>query len=67
MLFSLFQWRTSNYGKETNVVDIIIRNVSATIIKKVDEKAKEKKIFHQEFLKGQFETLVFFMNKPTEN
>lgn len=60
MLFFLFQWRTTNYRKGTNVVDIIIRNVSATAIKKIDEKAKEKKISRQEFLKGQLETLAFF-------
>ncbi|MGP0690217.1 hypothetical protein ACW5UC_27105 [Priestia aryabhattai] len=48
-------------------MDIIIRNVSATAIKRIDEMAKEKKISRQEFLKGQLETLVFFMNKSIEN
>ncbi|WP_280166712.1 hypothetical protein [Priestia aryabhattai] len=37
-----------------------MRNVSATAIKKIDEKAKEKKISRQESLKGQLETLAFF-------
>jgi hypothetical protein len=43
-----------------NVMDIIIRNIDPTAVKKFDELAKEKGISRQEFLKGQLETLAFF-------
>ncbi|RAS71483.1 hypothetical protein [Priestia endophytica] len=41
-------------------MDIIIRNIDPTAVKKFDELAKEKGISRQEFLKGQLETLAFF-------
>jgi hypothetical protein len=43
-----------------NVMDIIVRNIDPTAVKKFDELAKEKGISRQEFLKGQLETLAFF-------
>lgn len=47
------------------MVDIIIRNVDATAVKKLDELAKKKGISRQEFLKGQIETLAFFREQTT--
>ncbi|MGG1218260.1 hypothetical protein ABE236_12485 [Priestia endophytica] len=41
-------------------MDIIVRNIDPTAVKKFDELAKEKGISRQEFLKGQLETLAFF-------
>ncbi|WP_176585761.1 hypothetical protein [Priestia megaterium] len=44
-------------------MDILLRDIDPTALKKIDEIAKEKKIFRQEFLKGQVETLDVFQEQ----
>ncbi|MGK9185739.1 hypothetical protein KXS12_26385 [Priestia filamentosa] len=46
-------------------MDMIIRNIDPTAVKKIDELAKEKGISRQEFLKGQLEMLAFFREQTT--
>jgi len=46
-----------------NVMDILLRDIDPTAVKKIDEIAKEKKISRQEFLKGQVETLAVFQEQ----
>jgi mRNA-degrading endonuclease RelE of RelBE toxin-antitoxin system len=41
-------------------LEIKIRNVDPTAVKKMDELAKKHKLSRQELLKGQLETLAFF-------
>lgn len=48
-----------------NEMDMIIRNIDPTAVKKIDELAKEKGISRQEFLKGQLEMLAFFREQTT--
>jgi hypothetical protein len=47
-------------------MNIIIRNIDPTAIKKFDELAKEKGISPQEFLKGQLETQAFFCEQTKQ-
>ncbi|MBW0933958.1 MULTISPECIES: hypothetical protein [Priestia] len=44
-------------------MDILLRDIDPTAVKKIDEIAKEKKISRQEFLKGQVETLAVFQEQ----
>ncbi|MGR9527425.1 hypothetical protein ACWZQY_029935 [Priestia megaterium] len=44
-------------------MDILLRDIDPTALKKIDEIAKEKKISRQEFLKGQVETLAVFQEQ----
>ncbi|WP_461672536.1 hypothetical protein [Priestia megaterium] len=44
-------------------MDILLRDIDPTALKKIDEIAKEKKISRQEFLKGQVETLAIFQEQ----
>jgi len=44
-------------------MDILLRDIDPTAVKKIDEIAKEKKISRQEFLKGQIETLAVFQEQ----
>ncbi|MCE4093222.1 hypothetical protein ABE112_27860 [Priestia aryabhattai] len=44
-------------------MDIFLRNIEPTAVKKIDELAKKKKMSRQEFLKGQLETLTLFQAK----
>ena len=46
-----------------NVMDMLLRDIDPTAVKKIDEIAKEKKISRQEFLKGQVETLAVFQEQ----
>ena len=44
-------------------MDILLRDIDPTAVKKIDEIAKVKKISRQEFLKGQIETLAVFQEQ----
>ena len=44
-------------------MDILLRDIDPTAVKKIDEIAKIKKISRQEFLKGQVETLAVFQEQ----
>ncbi|AYE53579.1 hypothetical protein ACMYUM_29990 (plasmid) [Priestia megaterium] len=44
-------------------MDILLRDIDPTAVKKIDEIAKVKKISRQEFLKGQVETLAVFQEQ----
>ncbi|MEM5003305.1 hypothetical protein [Priestia megaterium] len=44
-------------------MDMLLRDIDPTAVKKIDEIAKEKKISRQEFLKGQIETLAVFQEQ----
>ena len=44
-------------------MDILVRDIDPTAVKKIDKIAKEKKISRQEFLKGQVETLAVFQEQ----
>ncbi|MCM3796484.1 hypothetical protein M3690_24600 [Priestia megaterium] len=44
-------------------MDILLRDIDPSALKKIDEIAKEKKISRQEFLKGQVETLAVFQEQ----
>ncbi|SFH60680.1 hypothetical protein SAMN04487776_14011 [Priestia megaterium] len=44
-------------------MDMLLRDIDPTAVKKIDEIAREKKISRQEFLKGQIETLAVFQEQ----
>lgn len=45
-------------GREANVMDLLLRNIDAVAVKKIDEQAKAKKMSRNEYLKIQIEKLA---------